>query len=63
MSLNMTPWKATRRSFLKVLALIGTASSIDFLGPFKKIGFAKEGDLSLEEMRDKSIQIFKKRFH
>ena len=63
MSLNMTPWKATRRSFLKVLALTGTASSVDLFGPLRKMGSAKEGDMTLEEMREKAVQMFKKRFH
>ena len=53
----------TRRGFLKILALTGTVSSFDLLGPFKKRGFGKEGDMALEEMREKAIQIFKKRFH
>ncbi len=55
--------ESTRRKFLKIMAGFGTASSVNFSSPFKKMGFAKEGDLSLEDMREKSIQIFKKRFH
>ncbi len=51
-------WQATRRKFLKTLALIGTVSSVDLFGPFKNIGFGKEGSMSPEEMRKKAIQLF-----
>jgi hypothetical protein len=60
---DMPQGEQTRRKFLKIMALIGTASSVDLFGSFKKMGFAKEGDLTLEEMREKAIEIFKKRFH
>jgi len=60
---NMQQGKATRRKFLKYLALTGTASSVDLFDPFKKMGFGKEGAMTLEEMREKAIQMFKKRFH
>ena len=60
---DMQQGKPTRRKFLKILALIGTVSSVDLFGPFKKMGFGKEGDMTLEEMREKAIQMFKKRFH
>jgi hypothetical protein len=51
---------ATRRRFLKFLALTGTLSSLDLLGHSKKIGFGKEGELTLEEMREKAIKVFMK---
>jgi len=51
-------WEATRRKFLKILALTGTVSSVDLLGPFKKMGFGKEGGMTLEEMRKKAAWIF-----
>jgi len=64
MSLNdwkSTTWgEATRRKFLKVLALTGTVSSLDLLGPLKKIGFGKEGEMTPEEMREKAMQVFMK---
>jgi len=56
-------WEATRRKFLKTLALIGGVSSFDFLGLFKKIGFAKEGDMTLEEMREKAMKFFPTTYH
>ena len=52
-------WKATRRKFLKILALIGTLSSVDLFGPFKKIGFGGEGSMTLEEIREKAMQVFR----
>lgn len=60
-----TRWEATRRQFLKLLALISGVSSIDLFGPSKKMAFGKEGDMTLEEMRKKAIQVFNKpkRFH
>ena len=51
---------ATRRKFLKILALTGTVSLVDLFGPFKKMGFAKDGDITPEEMRQKAIQVFMK---
>lgn len=48
----------TRRGFLKILALTGTASSFDLLGPFKKMGFGKEGEMTPEEMREKAMKVF-----
>lgn len=62
---DTTRWEATRRRFLKTLALIGSISSVDILGPFKKMGFGKEGALTVEEMRQKAMQLFKKpkQFH
>jgi len=48
-------WEATRRKFLKLSALIGGVSLVDFLGPFKKIGFAKEGGTTSNEGR--SVQM------
>ena len=53
-------WQATRRKFLKILALSGTVSLVDLFRPFKKIGFGKEGGMSPEEMRKKAIQLFTK---
>ena len=50
----------TRRGFLKILALTGTISSFDLLGPFKKRGFGKEGAMTPEEMREKAMQVFMK---
>ena len=48
-------WQATRRRFLKILALIGGVSSVDLLGPFKKMGFGKEGGTTSNERR--SVQM------
>jgi C_GCAxxG_C_C family probable redox protein len=55
-------WEATRRKFLKILALTGAVSLVDLFGPipFKKIVFGKEGGMTPEEMREKAIQLFKK---
>jgi hypothetical protein len=50
--------EATRRKFLKILALTGTVSSVDLFGPFKKIVFGKEGGMTLEEMRQEAMQVF-----
>lgn len=57
--------EATRRKFLKVLALTGTVSSVDLWGPLKKVGFGKESEMTPEEMREKAMQLFKKpkQFH
>ena len=55
--------ESTRRKFLKVLALIGSASSINFLGPFKKMGYTKEGEMTLEEMREKAMKFFPTTYH
>ena len=44
-------WEATRRKFLKLSALIGGVSLVDFLGPLKKTGFAKEGGTTSNEGR------------
>jgi len=52
-------WKATRRKFLKILALIGTLSSVDLFGPFKKAGFGEEDNMTLEEMREKAMQLLR----
>jgi hypothetical protein len=56
----MKPGGATRRRFLKILALTGTVSSFDLFGPFKKMGFGKGTEMTLEEMREKAIQVFMK---
>ena len=53
-------WKATRRRFLKTLALTGTLLSVGVSGPFKKMGFATEGTMTPEEMRQKAMQLFRK---
>ena len=42
-------WRATRRMFLKILPLIGAVSSVHLLGPFKKMGFGKEGGTAANE--------------
>ncbi len=42
-------WEATRRKFLKIFALIGAVSSVHLLGPFKKMGFGKEGGTTANE--------------
>jgi hypothetical protein len=52
---DTTRWEATRRKFLKILALIGGVSSIDFLSPFKKMGFGKEAGTTSNERR--SVQM------
>ena len=52
---DTTRWEATRRKFLKILALIGGVSSVDLLGPFKKMGFGKEGGPTSNERR--SVQM------
>lgn len=41
--------------FLKLLALIGGISSVNLLGPFKKMGFGKEGGTTSNERR--SVQM------
>jgi hypothetical protein len=56
----MELWGATRRKFLKSLALTGTVLSVDLFGPSKKMGFGKEGDMTPEEMRKKAIQLYMK---
>jgi len=55
----------TRRGFLKILALTGMVSSFDLLGPFKEVGFGKEGEMTPEDMREKAMQLFRKpkQFH
>jgi hypothetical protein len=52
---DTTRWEATRRKFLKILALIGGVSSVDLLGPFKKMGFGKEAATTSNEGR--SVQM------
>jgi hypothetical protein len=52
---DMELWEATRRRFLKILALTGTVLSVDLFGPSKKMGFGKEGDMTPEEMREKRV--------
>jgi len=52
---HTTSWDATRRKFLKILALIGGVSSVDLLSPFKKMGFGKEGGTTSNERR--SVQM------
>ena len=55
---EIEPLEATRRKFLKFLTQTGTLSALGLLGPFKKIGFAKESDISPEEMREKAMKLF-----
>jgi len=50
----------TRRGFLKILALTGTISSFDLLGPVRKRGSGKEGGMTPEEMPGKAMQVFMK---
>ena len=50
-SKDTTRWEATRRKFLKLSALIGGISLVDFLGPFKKMGVGKESDTTSNERR------------
>ena len=57
---DMQQGRASRRGFLKILALAGTVSSFDLLGPFKKLGFGKEGEITSDEMREKAMQVFMK---
>jgi hypothetical protein len=57
---DMELWEATRRRFLKILALTGTVLSVDLFGPSKKMGFGKEGDMTPEEMREKASQLYNK---
>jgi len=52
--------QANRRKFLKILALTSTVSLVDLFGPFKQVGFGKEGGMTPEEMREKAIQLFMK---
>ena len=52
--------QANRRKFLKLLTLTSTVLSVDLFGPFKQIGFGKEGAMTPEEMREKAIQLFMK---
>jgi len=59
-SKDMKLVEATRRKFLKILALTGTVSSVGLFSPFKRMAFGKEGDMTLEEMREKAIQVFMK---
>ena len=56
----MEMWEATRRKFLKILALTGTVSAVGLLAPYNKMGFGKEGGLTPEEMRQKAMQLFMK---
>jgi hypothetical protein len=51
---------ATRRGFLKILALTGTISSLNLFGPLKKMGLGKEVAMSPEEMREKAMEVFRK---
>ena len=51
-------WQATRRRFLQISALAGTLLSVDLLGASKGMGFAKDGDMTPAEMREKAIQVF-----
>ena len=62
---DMELWEATRRKFMKIFALTGAVSAVGLLGPFKKMGFGKEGGMTPEEMREKAMQLFKKpkQFH
>ncbi len=55
----------TRRGFLKILALSGMVSSSDLFGPYKEVGFGKEGEMTPEDMREKAMQLFRKpkQFH
>jgi hypothetical protein len=55
---DMELWEATRRKFLKILALTGTVLSVDLLGPLKSRGFGKGGSMTLEEMRQEAMQVF-----
>ena len=55
--------ESTRRKFLKILALIGGVSSVDLLGPFRKMGYAKEGEMTLNEMREKAMKFFPTTYH
>ena len=52
---DATRWEATRRRFLKILALIGGVSSVDLLSPFKKMGLGKEAGATSNERR--SVQM------
>jgi hypothetical protein len=52
---NPTYWEATRRKFLKMLALITGVSSVDLFSPFQKTGLGKEGDTTANERR--SVQM------
>ena len=45
-------WEASRRKFLKILALIGGVSSVDLLGSFKKMEFGKEGGTTSNERKE-----------
>ena len=57
---DMGLWEATRRKFLKLITLTSALSAFDLFDPLKKIGFAKEGDISPEEMRTKAMKLFHK---
>ena len=48
-------WEATRRRFLKLLGLTGTAFSVDLFGPLRKMGFPKEVSMASNERR--SVQM------
>lgn len=52
-------WQATRRRFLQISALAGTMMSVDLFGASKRMGFAKDGDMTPAEMREKAMQVFK----
>lgn len=56
---DMELWEATRRKFLKILALAGTVLSVDLLSPLKSRGVEKEGGMTLEEMREKAMQLLR----
>ncbi len=53
-------WQATRRKFLKILALTGTASATGILNPLEETASGNEGGMSPEEMRIRAMQLFKK---
>jgi hypothetical protein len=52
-------WHTTRRKFLQISALTGTLLSVDLFGPSRKKGFAREGDITPAEMREKAMQLLK----
>jgi len=52
-------WQATRRRFLQISTLAGTLLSVDLFGPSKRMGFAKDGDMTPAEMREKAMQVFR----
>jgi len=53
-------WQATRRKFLKIVALTGAASATGILNPLEETAIGKEGGMSPEEMRIRAMQLFKK---